>query len=178
MHREPDVGLDPGSPGSRPGPKAGSKPLCHPGIPTSGFACISPEGPVGSWVPLDWGWLLLRVFWGHTSFQAPWCCCAPCTESRLLENSLNFSVFLVPRRAGPRLPTGASCWVCRAFTLPVRDGAAFLHPGILWETLWPPPPSPRTTQVTGQVCSGHSLSSSIPLVASCCSWDGQYPLGC
>ena len=32
MHREPDVGFDPGSPGSRPGPKAGAKPLCHPGI--------------------------------------------------------------------------------------------------------------------------------------------------
>ena len=32
MHREPDVGFDPGSPGSRPGPKAGSKPLRHPGI--------------------------------------------------------------------------------------------------------------------------------------------------
>ena len=33
MHREPDVGSDPGSPGSRPGPKAGAKPLRHPGIP-------------------------------------------------------------------------------------------------------------------------------------------------
>ena len=33
MHQEPDVGLDPGSPGSRPRPKAGTKPLCHPGIP-------------------------------------------------------------------------------------------------------------------------------------------------
>ena len=33
MHREPDVGFDTGSPGSRPGPKAGAKPLCHPGIP-------------------------------------------------------------------------------------------------------------------------------------------------
>ena len=32
MHREPDVGFDPGSPGSRPGPKAGPKPLRHPGI--------------------------------------------------------------------------------------------------------------------------------------------------
>ena len=31
MHREPDVGFDPGSPGSRPGPKAGAKPLSHPG---------------------------------------------------------------------------------------------------------------------------------------------------
>ena len=31
--RAPDVGLDPGTPGSRPGPKAGAKPLSHPGIP-------------------------------------------------------------------------------------------------------------------------------------------------
>ena len=34
MHREPDVGFDPGSPGSSPGPKAGAKPLRHPGIPS------------------------------------------------------------------------------------------------------------------------------------------------
>ena len=27
------MGLDPGSPGSGPGPKAGAKPLRHPGIP-------------------------------------------------------------------------------------------------------------------------------------------------
>ena len=33
MHREPDVGFDLGSPGSRPGPKAGAKPQRHPGIP-------------------------------------------------------------------------------------------------------------------------------------------------
>ena len=33
MHRDPDVGFDPGSSGSRPGPKAGVKPLRHPGIP-------------------------------------------------------------------------------------------------------------------------------------------------
>ena len=33
MHRGPDVGFDPGSPGSGPGPKAGAKPLRHPGIP-------------------------------------------------------------------------------------------------------------------------------------------------
>ena len=37
MHREPDVGFDPGSPGSRPGPKAGAKPLRHPGIPHGSF---------------------------------------------------------------------------------------------------------------------------------------------
>ena len=30
---EPDVGLYPRSPGSCPGPKAGTKPLSHPGIP-------------------------------------------------------------------------------------------------------------------------------------------------
>ena len=34
MHQEPDVGFDPGSPGSCPGPKAGAKPLRHPGIPS------------------------------------------------------------------------------------------------------------------------------------------------
>ena len=33
--QEPDVGLDPGTPGSRPEPKAGAKPLSHPGIPIS-----------------------------------------------------------------------------------------------------------------------------------------------
>ena len=30
---EPDVGLDPGTPGPRLRPKAGAKPLSHPGIP-------------------------------------------------------------------------------------------------------------------------------------------------
>ena len=33
MHWELNVGFDPGSPGLRPGPKAGAKPLRHPGIP-------------------------------------------------------------------------------------------------------------------------------------------------
>ena len=37
VYREPDVGFDPGSPGSRPGPKAGAKPLRHPGIPSLCF---------------------------------------------------------------------------------------------------------------------------------------------
>ena len=31
-HWEPDVGFDPGSPGSCAGPKAGAKPLRYPGI--------------------------------------------------------------------------------------------------------------------------------------------------
>ena len=31
--REPDAGLDPGTPGSRPGPKADAQPLSHPGVP-------------------------------------------------------------------------------------------------------------------------------------------------
>ena len=31
--REPEVGLDPKTSGSRPGPKEGAKPLSHPGIP-------------------------------------------------------------------------------------------------------------------------------------------------
>ena len=33
----PDVGFDPRSPGSRPGLKAGAKPLRHPGIPETYF---------------------------------------------------------------------------------------------------------------------------------------------
>ena len=46
MHREPDVRFDPGSPGSRPEPKAGAKPLRHPGIPLvldflNTLACLS-----------------------------------------------------------------------------------------------------------------------------------------
>ena len=31
--REPDMGLDPGTPGSHPGPKADTQPLSHPGVP-------------------------------------------------------------------------------------------------------------------------------------------------
>ena len=38
--REPDVGLDSGTPGSCPGPKAGAKPLRHPGIPTKSILKI------------------------------------------------------------------------------------------------------------------------------------------
>ena len=34
---EPHVGPDPGTPGLRPGPKAGAKPLSHPGIPSVVF---------------------------------------------------------------------------------------------------------------------------------------------
>ena len=37
MHPEPHVGFDPESPGSCPGPKAGAKPLRHPGIPVCLF---------------------------------------------------------------------------------------------------------------------------------------------
>ena len=35
--REPDVGLDLRTPGSHPGPKAGTKLLSHPGIPQLGI---------------------------------------------------------------------------------------------------------------------------------------------
>ena len=35
--REPDEGLDPRTPGSHPGPKAGAKPLSHPGVPRRVF---------------------------------------------------------------------------------------------------------------------------------------------
>ena len=48
MHREPDVGFDPGSTGSRPGPKAGAKPLRHPGIPVSSVPNTEPDRVFGS----------------------------------------------------------------------------------------------------------------------------------
>ena len=35
--RESEVGLDPGTPGLGPGPKAGAKPLSHPNIPESSY---------------------------------------------------------------------------------------------------------------------------------------------
>ena len=44
MHREPDVGIDPGSPGSRPRPKAGAKPLRHLGIPAPRFLMYFHKG--------------------------------------------------------------------------------------------------------------------------------------
>ena len=44
MHREPDVGFDPGSPGSHPEPKAGAKPLRHPGFPFLVFRCVVVAG--------------------------------------------------------------------------------------------------------------------------------------
>ena len=37
LYREPDVGLNPRTPRSRPGPKAGAKPLSHPGVPANLF---------------------------------------------------------------------------------------------------------------------------------------------
>ena len=51
MSLEPDVGFDPGSPGLSPGPKAGAKPLRHPGIPWPVFLMGLLSFPNGSvWV--------------------------------------------------------------------------------------------------------------------------------
>ena len=38
--REPDVGLDPGAPGSHPGLKADAQPLSHPSVPGRRFLVI------------------------------------------------------------------------------------------------------------------------------------------
>ena len=45
--REPDVGLDPGTPGSQPEPKADTQPLNHPGIPFSDIS-VTTSKPSGS----------------------------------------------------------------------------------------------------------------------------------
>ena len=46
--REPDVGLNPGTPRSRSGAKAEAQPLSHPGIPS--FHCLSKHELGCSWV--------------------------------------------------------------------------------------------------------------------------------
>ena len=50
MHWEPDVGFDPGSRGSRPGPKAGAKPLGHPGIPPFPIKTLQSVGIEGTFL--------------------------------------------------------------------------------------------------------------------------------
>ena len=42
---EPNAGLDPGTPGSRPLPKAGAKPLSHPGIPATDHLLLQTSFP-------------------------------------------------------------------------------------------------------------------------------------
>ena len=46
--REPDAGLDPGTPGSGPGLKAGTKPLSHQGIPSKYFLRASVYQVIGN----------------------------------------------------------------------------------------------------------------------------------
>ena len=45
--REPDEGPGPGTPGSHPGPKAGTKLLSHPGVPISRFFIYNFTGQKG-----------------------------------------------------------------------------------------------------------------------------------
>ena len=51
--REPDVGIDPGTPGSRPGPKADTQPLSHSGaqhlIKLVNFYCFTKDIIKGTW---------------------------------------------------------------------------------------------------------------------------------
>ena len=43
--KEPDVGLDPGTPVSHPRAKADSQPLSHPGIPVNQVETACPQSP-------------------------------------------------------------------------------------------------------------------------------------
>ena len=63
MHWELNVGFDPRSPGSRPGPKAGAKPLRHPGIPTLG--CVSLFESTKQLL-YPWGKYLAVQFWNRS----------------------------------------------------------------------------------------------------------------
>ena len=55
LGKEPDVGLGPGNPGSRPEPKADIQPLGHPGVPTSLKFCSAKESR-GIQLPLGSAW--------------------------------------------------------------------------------------------------------------------------
>ena len=66
--REPDVGLDPGSPGSRPGPKAGAKPLATQGslirnfLGTSAlFSTMTKPMCISTNSGTTWGFLFLHI---------------------------------------------------------------------------------------------------------------------
>ena len=50
MHWEPDMGFDPGSPVSCPGPKTGAKPLGHPGIPSKKFKAVKANWWLSGWM--------------------------------------------------------------------------------------------------------------------------------
>ena len=57
--QEPDMRLDPGTPGLRPGPKAGAKPLSHRGIPSDFFFFNPP--------------LLSQLSASHSIYMCPRC---------------------------------------------------------------------------------------------------------
>ena len=52
---EPDVGLDPGTPGPRPRPKAGAKPLSHQGSASSALKSLYYPGGNLKLLVLDFG---------------------------------------------------------------------------------------------------------------------------
>ena len=93
MHWEPDVGFDPGSPGSRPGPKAGAKPLRHPGIPVIEFlnhphTCVR----VLSLSPFSLSLKQINKSWGSLGGAAVWH--LPLAQGVILETQDR-----IPRRA-------------------------------------------------------------------------------
>ena len=90
MHREPDVGFDPGSPGSRPGPKAGAKPLRHPGIPVQKLFILSPNNSFLLLFPLPSQMYLARSCCGQVQKRV-----LPVFSSRILMDScLTFRSFI------------------------------------------------------------------------------------
>ena len=66
--REPDVGLDPGTLGSRPGPKADAQPLSHPGVPGTLILKASSWDP---WVAQWFGACLAQGMILETQDQVP-----------------------------------------------------------------------------------------------------------
>ena len=68
IHLEADVGFDPGSPGSRHGPKAGAKLLHHPGIPTHSFQ-LHMGHSIEHHIIVDTS-SLIRIHWGIPGWRS------------------------------------------------------------------------------------------------------------
>ena len=75
--READMGLDPGTPGSRPEPKVDAQPLSHPGVPAPDLP-TSPSRLAPSWVSCWCLMLPILESWAslNTSRASHSCCSA------------------------------------------------------------------------------------------------------
>ena len=126
MHWEPDVGFDPGSPGSRPGPKAGAKPLRHPGIPRRIYivkmSLLSRAIYTFKAIPIKILWtffreleqITLRFVWNQGSGGGAVVWRLPLAQGAILETRDR-----IPRRVPCMEPASPSAYVSASLSLSV-----------------------------------------------------------